>query len=105
MTEEKLPPWWDKTKKQRSLQREKEAAKKHKGRVQPGSGAPWFAKGDVDAGMMLIEDKYTDAASYRMSLKVLDKIKKEAGPGRFPVLRVGIQDQNFIVLREEDCLF
>ena len=54
---------------------------------------------------MLIEDKYTDAASYRLTLKVLKKIEEEAGPGRFPVMRIGIRDHNYIVLREEDCVF
>lgn len=95
----------DETKQERSRRREKRAAKLYGGRRQPASGALWFRRGDVDAGNMLIEDKYTDHGSYRLSRKVLEKVEREAGPSRFPILRVGIDGRNYIVMREEDVLF
>lgn len=101
-----LPGWFgEESKQKRSKRREKRAAKLYGGRRQPASGALWFRRGDVDAGNLLIEDKYTDAASYRLTRKVLEKIENEAGPTRFPVLRVGIAGRNYIVMREEDVLF
>lgn len=65
--------------KRKSLLQERRAAEDLGGRVQPGSGAPEFWKGDVrKAGDVNVECKTTSKKSYSLSLSDLEKIKAEA---------------------------
>lgn len=75
------------------------------GRPTPGSGAFWSRKGDARADDLLVEAKMTDKASYSISLRVWDKIRREALlDGRLPVLALQIQNRNLVVIDEEDFL-
>lgn len=65
------PAWWgpkaDKRRQNsRSAAQERRIAREEGGRVQPGSGSSWRARGDVKTEDDLIEVKYTDAASFRL---------------------------------------
>jgi hypothetical protein len=54
---------------------------------------------------LLVEDKYTDAASFRLSVAALEKIEREALAGeRIPVFRVDFagHGRTAVVLRETD---
>lgn len=58
---------------------ERRAAADVGGRLQPGSGAPEFYKGDVRAaGDLRIECKTTSKKSYALHLSDIEKIKAEA---------------------------
>lgn len=63
----------------KSQLQERRAAEDLGGRVQPGSGAPAFYKGDVRVpGESRVECKTTSMGSYRLELKTIEKIKAEA---------------------------
>ena len=66
----------------KSQLQEKRAAKDLGGRVQPGSGASEFAKGDVrKAGQLRVECKTTGYRSYSLKLDDIIKIQSEAMNG------------------------
>jgi hypothetical protein len=68
--------------KRRSVMQERRVAKDVGGRVQPGSGAPDFCKGDVRVtGELRIECKTTSKSSYSLKFADLDKISLEALEG------------------------
>lgn len=55
------------------------------------SGALWFDKGDLKTEDYLIECKYTDKKSYRISIETLQKLWSEAmDSNKMPRLIVGI---------------
>lgn len=65
--------------KRKSILQERRAAEDLGGRVQPGSGAPAFYKGDVrKAHDVRVECKTTSAKSFGLKLVELEKIKAEA---------------------------
>lgn len=85
--------------KKRSRKSEQDAAAEIGGRVQPASGALPGMKGDVQSRDFLLEDKFTDAASYSLSRTVLDKIEHEAFRAmRKPLLRVTIKGKTYYVM-------
>jgi len=59
---------------------EREIAELVGGRLQPGSGNRVEAQLDVSSGLLLIECKATDAASFSLSTKVWDAVR-EASSG------------------------
>lgn len=89
----------------RSRKQEERIAQEFGGRRVPGSGAFWHRKGDVAAGDYLLELKRTDAASFRITRLVWEKIRKEALlSGRMPAMVLEIQDTELVVLGKEDFL-
>jgi hypothetical protein len=78
----------------KSQLQEKRVAEDIGGRVQPGSGAPAFYKGDVrEAHVLRIECKTTGALSYKLNLADLEKIKVEALRGNDPDWAMQIEFQ------------
>lgn len=90
--------------KKKSAKQEKRTSKEFGGIVTPASGAMWSAKGDVRTDNYLIENKYTDSDSYKLELKILDKIGMEAlkDDFRVPVLQIDIQELHLVVLNYND---
>ncbi len=87
------------TNKKRSQRSEDQAAKEIGGRRMPASGAISGFKGDVKSKEYLLEDKFTDAASYPLTLHVLKKMETEAFQNRRkPLLRVTIQGEVYYVV-------
>ena len=87
----------------RSIKREKNQALKLGGRCQPnsGAGASKFKKGDIKTDLFLVEDKYTDAASFSLKLDVWRKINNEALCNELrPMMSIGIQGVNLYVIDE-----
>lgn len=73
----------------RSQLQERRVAEDLGGRVQPGSGAPDFYKGDVKAPGVRVECKTTGQAHYVLKMSDLDKITKEAmGALETPVMQI-----------------
>lgn len=65
--------------KRKSVLQERRTASDVGGRVQPGSGAPGFYKGDVrKQGDVRIECKTTGSHSFILKLPTIEKIKSEA---------------------------
>lgn len=55
------------------------------------SGAIWFDKGDAKTDDYCIEIKHTDKKSFRVTLKILEKIWEEAlDANKLPKLVIGI---------------
>jgi hypothetical protein len=74
-------------KRKKSKFQEKRVAKKLGGKVQKGSGALVFHKGDVKTTELLTECKRTEQETIRVDKKWLIKISREAmGSGRVPAL-------------------
>lgn len=102
--------------KKKSNKQEARTAKEFGGRVQPASGALAGAKGDVRTGGQrtssfsdsdfLIENKYTDKASYSLKKETWLKIQKEAirENMRIPMMQIDIQDTSLVVLNKQDFL-
>jgi hypothetical protein len=90
--------------------REKPLAKELGGRVQLASGALPQArnKGDVKTDLLLVDSKCTDAASYKLCLKDLEKITREAlAMNRIPVLAVQFERDkttDVMVMRKQDFI-
>lgn len=83
-----LPPWWDKESarkrkevNRRSKKHEKDRADQIGGRVQPGSGSSKNAPQDVRNEEYLEQHKFTDADSFRLSVK--DWLSGEDDASRF----------------------
>jgi hypothetical protein len=92
MDDTDLPAWFtDKATKQRQNRRssaqEKRVAKEVGGRQVVGSGSSWRAPGDVKSDTHLIEHKFTDAASFRLTVKDWRQARKDATVvGREPAM-------------------
>jgi len=92
--------------KKTSKKRENKLASDMEGKRHALSGALWWKKGDVSDAHFLWEDKFTSNTYYTLSLKILDKIKKEAlAVGKIPILRIGFmpKNENFVVLQSQYC--
>lgn len=71
---------------------EKKLAKSLGGKTRPASGAMAHAKGDIQAGDFLIDDKSTDLDSIRVTREMLVKISKEAREaGKTPCLSLSFK--------------
>lgn len=68
-----------------------------------GSGKLWFSPLDIRSNNFVIECKDTDKKSFRITLKLLEKIWEEAlSMEKEPFLRIGIkrnEDERFVI----DC--
>jgi len=83
--------------------KENKDQKTFSGRKQKGSGNKWYAPGDIKTDIFLIESKQTEKKSFGVSLKLWDKIYEEAlFSHRLPMLSLGIQGINLVVLDAED---
>lgn len=99
----------------KSVLQERSIAEDIGGRLQPGSGAPEFYKGDVrKAGELRVEAKTTSKGSYNLKASDLEKIRNEALSGgdeswafqvefhgQFTKKKYAVIDwQEFLMLRE-----
>lgn len=103
------PPWKRAAVGRRAKHSEEATAKSDGGRRQPASGSKWFAKGDVRANGFLIDDKFTDSDSFRITGKMVEKGLVEAlqtPPGLRPQWRISIPNvPRLRVIIEDDYLF
>ena len=94
-----------KVKKKSQLQ-EKSVAKDLDAKTVIASGALWGSKGDVRHDEFLVECKTTEKPFYSVTMKVWEKIEKEAIRDglRIPLMCVDINDgaDRFAVFREKD---
>lgn len=82
--------------KKRSQKRERAAATDIGGRAHIASGALWFRKADLSNANFLVEDKFTDAHMYRITLANLLKVEKHANAiGKIPVFRFGFEQTGY----------
>ena len=97
--------WMKNQVKKKSQKKENSRAKELGGKVQPGSGNQFFAKGDIKLENYLIEHKYTDNKSYSITLSTFKKIEKEAQALlKNPAMIIEIRDTKFVLLRYNDIL-
>lgn len=97
--------WLDETprsKRKKSHNQEKRAAKRFGGRTQVASGA-LSAKGDVKLPIHLMEMKRTDKAHITISVEWLEKIRKEAivMENRIPVIGLEMGNRRYYIISEE----
>ena len=107
MPEPPPTPWQRISRQRKSVNSEKLAANLEGGRRVAGSGNK-REKGDVRNETWRIEDKYTDDASFRITLEDWEKICRHAlmtPPGLLPQMRITIQNHTLRVVREEDWLW
>lgn len=89
----------------RSRRREAAIAEDIEGRAHAMSGGIWNKKGDASNSICLIEDKFTAKDSYKIEIKILNKIEREAlNINKIPVLRFGFtkEKRDYVLLRECD---
>jgi hypothetical protein len=86
---------------------EKRTAKKHGARPQVNSGRTWSSLRDVKQesplGYVLIDNKTTEASSYRITKPDFMALSRDANrtpPGCHPALQIDIQDLRLIVFHE-----
>lgn len=87
------PPWKRAAVGRRARHSEEATAKSDGGKRVPASGSKWNAKGDVRANGFLIDDKFTDAASFSVTRTMVEKGLAEAlqtPPGLRPQWRITI---------------
>jgi hypothetical protein len=80
-------------------------AKLFGGKRTPRSGGLWFAKGDSKSDKFLIENKTTDKESFSVSVKLWEKINREALLSRrIPMIsmEMGKGKLELVVLSMED---
>lgn len=100
-------PWERAKSGRRARYSEQDAAKLEGGRRVTGSGSK-REKGDVRVNGFRIEDKFTDASSFTITSKMLDKIEAEAlqtPPGLLPQLRITMPGHKWRMVREQDWLY
>jgi hypothetical protein len=101
--------------KRKSRKQEERTAKDFGGRTQIASGAIDGMKADVKTGVrsigfndndFLIENKYTDNASYSLKKSIWEKIENESLRDnlRIPLMQIDIQDKELVVLNKSDFL-
>ena len=93
----------------KSINQEKRTAKEFRGRTQIASGAIETLKGDVRTGSnlvgkfntddFLIENKFTDADHYKLTLATWNKIAKEAFRDNFrtPLMQVDVKETQLVI--------
>ena len=101
-------PWQRANATRRAQRSERQLAKSTSGRKQPASGAFPGRKGDVIENGFLVDDKFTDAQSYSLTVKDWRKITAEASmtpPGLRPRMRITLPDTpRLCVMLEDDYL-
>lgn len=89
-----------------SKKQERKVASEIGGRTTPASGALWGAKADVRSDVFLVECKTTQNSYYSLTVKVWEKIKKEAiSDGiRIPVMCIDLHNgrERYAVIRTAD---
>jgi len=83
--------------KKRKKKRSKKIGQKFEKKVQKtiNSGSLWFNKGDLQTKDYVIECKFTEKKSYRISTKMLDKLWEESlDANKLPLLIIGIENKN-----------
>lgn len=102
------PPWKRAAVGRRAKHSEEATAKSDGGSRVPASGSKWNAKGDVRANGFLIDDKFTDAESFRVTRDMVMKTMSEAlqtPPGLRPQWRISIKGAPRLrVMLEDDYL-
>lgn len=95
------PPYIKKSRRQ-----EKDTAKAHNGRVQPGSGSGWVHRNDVLAERFLIENKRTDnERSITIKADDLRQLRINATRrDRIGLLEFYLGGHNYIILHRDDFL-
>lgn len=89
-----MPSWWGdaadkRTQNRRSRTKESRVARETGGRQTPGSGSSWRAPGDIKTDDDLIEHKYTDGASFRLTVEDWEQARTDAlRSGREPAMIV-----------------
>lgn len=98
---------WNKDKRPKYQQQEQRTAKKKGGRQQINSGRTWSSLRDVSLktllGTVLIDNKTTDKASYRITKDEFLALKRDANrtpPGCHPGMQIDIQDLRLLVIEE-----
>lgn len=84
----------------RSQKQEKSVAKEFNAKTQIASGSLWFADSDVRSDSFLIECKTTLKDYYSVSIKVWEKIEREATRDslRVPLLVIDLKDSKRVVV-------
>lgn len=83
-----------KTKKRRSSKQERKRIEAIGGRAHAGSGAFIGNKSDGSSDKWRMENKFTTALSYRVTLTDLNKLRSECRNGQAPVFNVDFQDKH-----------
>lgn len=98
---------WDRVTKPKYAEQEKRTAKKHGARPQVNSGRTWSSLRDVKqaspVGHLLIDNKTTDAESYRVTkadFKALIRDANRTPPGCHGALQVDIQELRLMIVQE-----
>lgn len=101
-------PWQRVTQKRRSMRSEAQGAKLDGGRTTANSGAGKY-KGDYRANGAMIDDKFTDARSYRITLDgqqgFLAHIQHAIMGHASPEWRITLPGLKLRIMREEDYLY
>lgn len=89
----------------RSRKQEKRTAESAGGRVTPGSGNQWHAKGDVTTKTALIENKdRTESNQYILTKKEMRLLRRRAfKAGKMPVLQIDFGKEQYVVLTIDDA--
>jgi len=83
-----------KSNKKIATKREKLAAKDLKGKTHAASGSYWHSKGDASNQNFLIDDKFTKAQKYSISLTTLQQLESQAKKhGKIAVLKFGFENR------------
>lgn len=98
---------WDRVTKPKYAQQERRTAKKDGARPQVNSGRTWSSLRDVKqsspVGHLLIDNKTTDAESYRITKGDFRELIRDANrtpPGCNPALQIDIQELRLMVVQE-----
>jgi hypothetical protein len=111
MSDSTLPSWWDKEsshkRKQinaRSKKQESKRAEQIGGRVQPGSGCSSNAPQDVRSDEYMEQLKFTDSASYRLTVKEWLQLSADSDRfGRSPRMVIDFEKHNLrLVITQEE---
>ena len=86
----------------KSRKREMRGSEEVGGKQCSGSGSG-IVKGDFRNDKWVVEDKFTEAATYELTGKVLDKICSAAVKTlRKPAVRIGVKGEDYAILRWSD---
>ena len=98
---------WRRVTEPKYAKQEKRSAKKQGARAQVNSGRTWSSLRDVKqsspVGHLLIDNKTTDAESYRITktdFKALTRDANRTPPGCHPALQIDIQELRLMVVDE-----
>jgi hypothetical protein len=99
---------WEKAKEQRYQAQERRTSRKAGARPQINSGRTWSSLRDVKQsspfGTVLIDNKTTEAESYRITKPDFKALRRDANrtpPGCHPALQIDIQDLRLFVIEDD----